>query len=1270
MSQALGIVQKLIGLGDEGAVYLDDEHINEVLGLLHGVETVYEESVQLKILQTCLVVLQSSKLHPKNADTICSVISLCFRAMTPRGKGQVITTASATVRQAVAIAFSYVDVDMDQNVGDNVDDNVADKLASREEYVDQNRDEYVKASSRLLEDLIALSSGSPARWLQTPSLPNQKTFSLEVLDFALLSHPKLFLSLSAFESSISLRIVQLLQAQLQDHIDAATKSANFEGFKAVLKCVRTLLLLYHGIAGRKCRSLVHTMLKGLQSCPSLIHRIAIAQVVRQLLDDPALVLFLFSMFDAGERKEDIAMAIVNVMTSLAESGDGSNMDAVSQVYFSRDVSFDVDIEPSMPSGLQATSLIVISLHAVIACMQSVSSIVSHHLEATQRRDSPSPSASAQNGDFQEVEVKRTETLMESQVSQISRLSSVSSPRAFHHPHLPLGDVDRALCESLVNTMWAPLVLSITSILKECSHEKLELELLRSLRMFTEAIGKLQLREPMTACLDSLCQIALSGVQNSNSDQETAEDTLMLRSKNFQAMKTIFEIASELANDLGPAWNMVLEAMYSLDNILMDPAVIGSADAKNLAEIEDLKRIMQGLFESTKDMSREGAVSLLGGLRDVSLHHLPQAEMVATPKMSALYRMVDVFLANSFRAHDLWAPFLSHVLELAQDPKSSIREAAIDALGKAITGTLANLHDRDGAGANRRAVTDEDSGPNAHGSTAETGTGTAGAVDQQQLQLLENMVLVALESLYNDNERDVQLGVLKVVAQVLQRNGEHLTDGWTPILRLLASAGETSSPETVALGCESLQIVYNDYLDKMDDRNIQRCLTVAEIYGRQETDVNVSLSIISMLWNLGDMLGSRDASAGNSPGTEGLLEIIYDALFKISKDARPEVRNSGSRSLFAMVAAHGSRLSASLWKTCLWEKLFPLLRYSFHMSVTSSKEEAEAALLGKSKGAQVRLVVHHSRNTEQKQWDETVVVCLAGMSRLIHSQFERMTGMPGFDDGWSELMLVIESSLAGGRKEVALSAMNLLSGLLGDAPEIRHSLTEAMWQRGFRAIDVGVVAATSGGCHVPLAVRTELVNLVGSVYETNKDRFDGDRVATLQLYKWVDSFCRNPWSEDDAANPVQPVGMPPVQKSALALLQKLRPGPDAPVWGDYLQAVVNLVEPEHAIAALSSGKALDAQGSEQLPPPSLAQYRFALNAVFVERVMEHLVSLFDVAPLSARASASPDIVYVLGRCMEVRSLFGTACRLRAMSPGKKSIRAQDRTEDLRRFLRAP
>ncbi len=40
------------------------------------------------------------------------------------------------------------------------------------------------------------------------------------------------------------------------------------------------------------------------------------------------------------------------------------------------------------------------------------------------------------------------------------------------------------------------------------------------------------------------------------------------------------------------------------------------------------------------------------------------------------------------------------------------------------------------------------------------------------------------------------------------------------------------------------------------------------------------------------------------------------------------------------------------------------------------------LLGQSRGTEVRVMMHHSRNSEQKQWDETVVIALSGMARLL------------------------------------------------------------------------------------------------------------------------------------------------------------------------------------------------------------------------------------------------------------------------------------------------
>lgn len=59
---------------------------------------------------------------------------------------------------------------------------------------------------------------------------------------------------------------------------------------------------------------------------------------------------------------------------------------------------------------------------------------------------------------------------------------------------------------------------------------------------------------------------------------------------------------------------------------------------------------------------------------------------------------------------------------------------------------------------------------------------------------------------------------------------------------------------------------------------------------------------------------------------------------VSQDARPEIRNSGVRTLFAVVVNQGPRLSRALWEQCLWEMLFPLLRHAYLMSATASRDE--------------------------------------------------------------------------------------------------------------------------------------------------------------------------------------------------------------------------------------------------------------------------------------------------------------------------------------------
>lgn len=97
---------------------------------------------------------------------------------------------------------------------------------------------------------------------------------------------------------------------------------------------------------------------------------------------------------------------------------------------------------------------------------------------------------------------------------------------------------------------------------------------------------------------------------------------------------------------------------------------------------------------------------------------------------------------------------SHVLEVINDPKPPVRAAAIEALGRAITGALGAL---------------PPAAPPAAAAAASGGEGGAAAVAAaESTGGVEHMLLVALEALHNgDKERDVRAGVLRVLLNVLQ-----------------------------------------------------------------------------------------------------------------------------------------------------------------------------------------------------------------------------------------------------------------------------------------------------------------------------------------------------------------------------------------------------------------------------------------------------------------------------------------------------------------------
>lgn len=1277
-------VQKLVAAD---AIALDGLLI--VIQDMEQVERMHDEAVQLKILQTALTLMQSTTLA-QNEEGIAMVLGICFRLLAnAKNTDSVTNTAAATVRQAVALVFDHVLVEMKQN-GSTASTESASPVPSNPGSVkatDTPRGSKsprgngtTNAALKLLDDLCMMATASEGmlKWLKAPALP--RPFVLDLLDFVLGNSAAVFRSIPAFEHALLVRACQLLTTQLQNLLDPACEPALQQAdLKIVLRVVRTVLRHFYRQLKTKCGVFIEALLAGTQPSCSLWQRISVMQVMRQLCADAYFLLFLYTTYDAKENKlfvlhnmvQRFAEIVDKVTAGSSESPqDDDAVNAVATLYHNKahgkDWTLDNDYG-SAPADTAAAYLAMLSIDCLlntVAALEKLTDVAVDGVAVT-------PDAASAGGKQ---------------------------------------EVDKEVALGMCQATWRMVLNAVSQLLARCSSEEIILHLLKGYQSFTQALGILELKEARDAYLSSLCSFALSSKMAEDVDLDlpmspasttTTSDTesvsskpkgssgkaapppapsdpsegVVLTPKNVHALRTLFNIAHRLHHLLGPAWVLVLDILNTLDKILQSPRTTtqeisnSSTIGARPSDLAILSTAASQLFESTRDMSTDAVISIMSALREVSAKMIPEAaKQPGQPKLYALVRMVEVILTNLQRINHLWPIFLSHVMELLSHPKGSIRNAAIEALAKAVVGALSHI---------KSAVNADHSQAELKPPVIEAdGEQTDSAIEQTTD--VEGMLMLALGKLYKeDRELDVQMGLLRVILQVLQRHGEQLTSAWVSILELLAAVPQAEEADTVQLAFQSVQLLCSDYMSSLPVQHLRRCVEVAALYGSQQADVNVSLTAISLLWNASDLLGklytkarsssrsSLDAeplSNGNtgSPAAQldseqyqELVRLLYGALQGISStDNRSEVRNCAVRTLFAVVVSQGNRMSSELWDECLWEILFPLLRAVHHMSVTSSREETKGEVLGRLRGVSVKMLMHHSRNSEQKQWDETLVLALSGMGRLLRAHLPLLVPMQAFPQGWEELMLVVESSMAGGRKEVALAAIAVITTVM-QAHGTTKAVSRSMWKRAMRAMDVGVEAAASPQCMVPLQARLELVNAIGQLNAAMHEVFEEDDMR--QIFRWLTKFLNNPYSEDDQLVPAGT--LPPVQKAAFALFPSLVPLQPPELWPELLNTLIQLLKP-HLLEGqqqqqLQQQLHLQLLQQQQLGPgqrqgsfnargpaaPSSnnnSLHRPALSSLSMERALEIVLQLYkDSAPWEARARTFCPLITVLGKCMATR-----------------------------------
>ncbi|KAJ3596929.1 hypothetical protein NHX12_003329 [Muraenolepis orangiensis] len=497
-----------------------------------------------------------------------------------------------------------------------------------------------------------------------------------------------------------------------------------------------------------------------------------------------------------------------------------------------------------------------------------------------------------------------------------------------------------------------------------------------------------------------------------------QGTVVLTAKNIQCMRTLLNLAHCHGAVLGTSWQLVLATLQHLVWILglkpglggaLKPgrAVEGPSTVLTTAVMTDLpiiSNVLSRLFESSQYLD------------DVSLHHLINALCsLSTEAMEMAY--------GNNKEPSLFA--VAKLLEtglVCQHPNSRMREWGAEALTALIKAGLAYKH----------------APPLTH---------------NQRVQLL---LLSPLKELSNVLHADIRQKQLESVLQILQSQGDSLGPGWPLVLGVIGAIRNDQGESLIRTAFQCLQLVVTDFLPAMPCTCLQIVVDVAGSFGLQNQELNISLTSIGLLWNISDYFFQRgeaitqdlereeaslqkqarergealDRPFHPAPPFDCLWLCLYAKLGELCVDLRPAVRKSAGQTLFSTVAAHGTLLQQATWHVVVWKVLFHLLDRVRRSSSTADKEKIESG------GGNI--LIHHSRDTAEKQWAETWVLTLAGVARIFNTRRCLLQQLGDFFKAWEVLLDHIQSAALSKNNEVSLAALKSFQEILQIVTPARDS----------------------------------------------------------------------------------------------------------------------------------------------------------------------------------------------------------------------------------------
>lgn len=638
-----------------------------------------------------------------------------------------------------------------------------------------------------------------------------------------------------------------------------------------------------------------------------------------------------------------------------------------------------------------------------------------------------------------------------------------------------------------------------------------------LPLLTQLVTRVQAESLLQAtlnCFQSL--INISGSLNLSGAKESFLTTLAqfcvatddgLSSRQILACKTLFNVAHCLGAVLDAKnWHRLLKTLYSLERAL-ETGARNEEDVAN--DLQILASAQESLFSNSKVLPDQSLIDMLSALGQLTLEYL---ENIATAerrnsgsRVFGLKKMGVVVQANLHRATLFWEMYVPYLDCICNSKYIEVRCLGIEALEVFLVAAFHNF--------------------------------LANPPQDENWKEWQQTMFLSLHDLCASSYSDTQQSVLKAVNSILQHCGGQLNRaGWGMLMLVLS---ELNAKQHSAAAFKCVKLIVNDFLQSDELMpSLDKLVACISSFAHSAEDLNQAISAVGMFWNVADYLGRVGRNE------EELWWLVLQELRNLSEEPRPDVRHAAIRSLHVALTTHGACLSAETWKRVMQDVILHLLqrisscyfqhatpanevpiiepphfgssqsthneipsrgKRNLHISIPTDtafplpKETPKFAGLADTMYKGDKIIVHHSRDTLEKQWEETYNVFTQNLGKLFRTYLVNIEKVapesPAVQRHWSLLIIRLKEGIYNGTANIIIAVLKAVKELLSAGTVNR--LFFAKWSSSWELFVTLSNRLSVSSTPLPRKLVTVLLEILTMIYSSkNPDPLQTNSLQNL------------------------------------------------------------------------------------------------------------------------------------------------------------------------------